>query len=372
MLLGLTNAPRPFDWGSTTLIASLEGRPEAPAPEAEVWFGDHPSDPADLGDGRTLDAYLAENGARKLPYLLKILAATKSLSIQAHPTRAQAIEGYAAERTLPEAAPRNYADDNHKPEMIVALSDEFVALCGLREIDATRRLLADLGPGAAPLAERLTDDNALAESVGWLLSGEAQDVVDAIIAALDGATSSEFAADIENAARNAAEFPGDPGVVVGLLMNLMTLHAGEALFLRAGQLHAYQSGLGIEIMAASDNVMRGGLTPKHIDVDELMRVLERRSGAVSLVEPTPISHGVSEFPVPVEDFRLWHGVASVDGVTIEPTLPAILLCTSGAIRVQAAVQSLELMPGQAVFIDGEEAAVQVIGEGDFFVAQPGA
>lgn len=369
MLLGLTNAPRPFDWGSTSLIARLEGRPDSATPEAEVWFGDHPSDPADLADGRTLDAHLAD---AKLPYLLKILAATKSLSIQAHPTRQQAIDGFAAERALPADAPHNYADDNHKPEMIVALSDEFVALCGLREVDATRRLLGELGSAAAPLLERVTDDDSLAESVGWLLSGDAQGVVDAIIASLESASSVEFADDIANARRNAAEFPGDPGVVVGLLMNLMTLRAGEALFLRAGQLHAYQSGLGIEIMAASDNVMRGGLTPKHIDVDELMRVLERRSGAVALVEPVDVSEGVIEYPVPVDDFRLWRGAASVKGVTIAPALPAILLCVSGSIEVCGATGNLELLPGQAAFIEGEESALVIAGQGEFFVAQPGA
>lgn len=369
MLLGLTNAPRPFDWGSTTLIAHLEGRPEAPAPEAEVWFGDHPSDPADAADGRSLDAHL---GDAKLPYLLKILAATKSLSIQAHPTREQAVEGFAAERSLPDGAPHNYADDNHKPEMIVALSDEFVALCGLREVEATRRLLEGLGSAAQPLLERVTDDDSLADSVGWLLSGAAQDVVDGVIAALEGAASAEFDAEIANARRNAEQFPGDPGVVVGLLMNLMTLGPGEALFLSAGQLHAYQSGLGIEIMAASDNVMRGGLTPKHIDVSELMRVLDRASGPVALVEPTPVSPGVSEYPVPVDDFRLWRGVSSLDGVTIEPLLPAILLCTSGAIDVRGAADSIELKPGQAVFISGDESVITVAGAGEFFVAQPGA
>jgi mannose-6-phosphate isomerase len=334
-----------------------------------VWFGDHPSDPADAADGRTLDAHLGEE---RLPYLLKILAATKSLSIQAHPTRAQAIEGFDAERSLPEGAPRNYADDNHKPEMIVALSDEFVALCGLREVGATRRLLEDLGPSARPLLDRVTDDDSLAEAVGWLLSGDAQDVVDAMISALAGASSDEFAAEIANARRNAGQFPGDPGVVVGLLMNLMTLGPGEALFLRAGQLHAYQSGLGIEIMAASDNVMRGGLTPKHIDVAELMRVLERSSGDVALVEPRAVADGVSEYPVPVDDFRLWRGAANLDGVTIEPLLPAILLCTSGSLEVRGALESLALSPGQAVFISGDEPGVSVVGKGDFFVAQPGA
>src|SRR5690606_9006745 len=217
-------------------------------------------------------------------------------------------------------------------------SDEFVALCGLRDIDVTRRLLESLGSAAGPLLERVTDDDALAEAVGWLLSGDAQSVVDAIIVALDDANSDEFSADIANARRNAAEFPGDPGVVVGLLMNLMTLRAGEALFLRAGQLHAYQSGLGIEIMAASDNVMRGGLTPKHIDVAELMRVLERRSGAVPLVEPVAArgADGLVEYPVDVSDFQLLSGsVEPGRDASFAPTGPAIVLCTRGAVRVEA-------------------------------------
>lgn len=236
------------------------------------------------------------DGGARLPYLLKILAARQSLSIQAHPTKRQAEEGWAAERELPEGAPHNYADDNHKPEMIVSLCDEFVALCGLRDIERTRELLAELGDAASPLLERIRDDASLADAIAWLLSGDAQETVDAISLALADARSDAFAADFDNARRNAADFPGDPGIVVGLLMNLMTLGYGEALFLRAGQLHAYQSGIGVEIMAASDNVMRGGLTPKHIDVAELMRVLERTSGPVALVRP--VSAGADSTSIP--------------------------------------------------------------------------
>lgn len=381
MLVRLTNAPRPFDWGSTTLIAELEGR--APAgPEAEVWFGDHPADPSDVGDGsgRTLDEWMhqedvAVGGTGRLPYLLKILAAGQSLSIQAHPTKHQAEEGFAAERDLPSGAPRNYIDDNHKPEMIVALSDEFVALCGLRDVADTRRLLAELGAAAAPLAERIRDDETLGDAVGWLLSGDAQEHVDAIIAALASASSADFAADVENARRNAEAFPGDPGVVVGLLMNLVTLARGEALFLRAGQLHAYQSGLGIEIMAASDNVLRGGLTPKHIDVAELMRVLERRSGAVPLVEPVAArgADGLVEYPVDVSDFQLLSGsVEPGRDASFAPTGPAIVLCTRGAVRVEAGGDAEELVPGRAAFAVRVEGDVAVSGDGEVFVAQPGA
>lgn len=383
MLARLTNAPRTFDWGSRSLIAALEGREEASGPEAEVWFGDHPADPSDVedGTGRTLDEWIRDENveagsAGRLPYLLKILAASRSLSIQAHPTKQQAEEGFAAERDLAEGAARNYADDNHKPEMIVALSDRFVALCGLRDVEATRDLLAEIGDAAAPLRDRIRDDDSLAEAVGWLLSGDAQDVVDGIIAALADARSTRFAAELANARRNAAEFPGDPGVVVGLLMNLVTLGRGEALFLRAGQLHAYQSGLGIEIMAASDNVMRGGLTPKHIDVDELMRVLERRSGAVPLVLPVAASSGRSgfeEYPVDISDFRLLHAtVTGGEPVELVPSGPTIALCVAGELTVSSGEGSERLVPGRAAFLTGDEDTMSVAGSGEVFVAQPGS
>lgn len=373
MLVRLSNAPRPFDWGSEHLIADLEGRVAA-GPEAEVWFGDHPADPADVedGSGRTLDEWIRdEAGGARLPYLLKILAARRSLSIQAHPTRAQAEQGYAAERELPPGVPHNYADDNHKPEMIVSLCDEFVALCGLRDIERTRELLTELGAPAAPLRERIRDDESLADAIAWLLSGDAQPVVDAISHALVDAESDAFGADLDIARRNAVDFPGDPGIVVGLLMNLMTLGYGEALFLRAGQLHAYQSGIGVEIMAASDNVMRGGLTPKHIDVPELMHVLERGSGPVARVRPIDAGNGFEEYPVEIDDFRLLHArvgeggsaAANLDG-------PAIVLSVSGTARVSVSSESIDIMPGRAAFISNEH-AVEITGSGEVFIALSG-
>lgn len=373
MLVRLSNAPRPFDWGSEHLIADLEGRP-ASGPEAEVWFGDHPADPADVedGSGRTLDAWIRdETGGARLPYLLKILAARQSLSIQAHPTKRQAEEGWAAERELPEGAPHNYADDNHKPEMIVSLCDEFVALCGLRDIERTRELLAELGDAASPLLERIRDDASLADAIAWLLSGDAQETVEAISLALADARSDAFAADFDNARRNAADFPGDPGVVVGLLMNLMTLGYGEALFLRAGQLHAYQSGIGVEIMAASDNVMRGGLTPKHIDVAELMRVLERKSGPVALVRPVSAGSGFDEYPVEIDDFRLLHARLSGAGsAAADLDGTAIVLSVSGTASVTAGSGSIDIMPGRAAFVT-DESALEITGSGEVFVALSG-
>ncbi|NHI17457.1 mannose-6-phosphate isomerase, class I [Microbacterium excoecariae] len=379
MLATLTNAPRGFDWGSRSLIADLEGRAPADAPEAEVWFGDHPSDPADVldGTGRTLEAWIRDEGVgdgARLPYLLKLLAASKALSIQVHPTKAQAEAGYRRE-TDDAPAVRNYVDDNHKPEMIVALSDRFVALCGLREPAATKRLLAALGEAAAPLAARATDAASLTDAVGWLLSGEADEVVAAILAALGDARSTEFATELSVARDNAADFPGDAGVVVGLLMNLVVLRRGEGLFLGAGQLHSYQSGLGVEIMAASDNVLRGGLTSKHIDVGELMRILAPEAGPVPVVLPRAFnggSHGFEEYPAPVRDFRLLRAeVSPARPARVAVSGPAIALCVAGSVTVREGADQATIPAGRAVIVAGA-GEVSVEGSGEVFLAEEGA
>ncbi|WP_324014275.1 mannose-6-phosphate isomerase, class I [Microbacterium sp. JZ37] len=383
MLVPLTNVPRDYAWGSRSLLAALEGREPAEGPEAEVWFGDHPSDPADLADGsgRTLDAWIADNGVHvsptgRLPYLLKLLAAGSPLSIQVHPTKAQAEEGFAREASLDADAPRNYVDDNHKPEIIVALSDRFEALCGLRDLDATRRLLDAIGPAAAPLRDRLVDAEGLRQALGWLLGGEAGETVSEIIGALDEAQSTEFAAELANARRVASIYPGDPGVVVALLMNYVLLRRGEGLFLGAGQLHAYVSGLGVELMAASDNVLRGGLTPKRIDVDELLAVVDPTPGEVPVVLPVAVDHGsrgVEAFPVPVADFRLLRVRAGEDEeASLRPAGPAIVLATAGAVTVSDGGDAVELVPGRALFATPDTAQLRFDGDGEVFVAEPGA
>lgn len=383
MLLPLTNAPRDYAWGSTTLIAALEGRPPAAGPEAEVWYGDHPSDPSEIADGSglTLDRWIARSGAEHgvtgpLPYLLKLLAANQVLSIQVHPSKAQAEEAFAREAQLPADAPRNYADDNHKPEMIVALSDRFEALSGLRELGATRRLLESLGDAAAPLRARLSDEAGLANAIGWLLSGEAADDVVAISAALADAQSVEFAAELANARRLSQWYPGDPGVVVALLMNYVVLHRGEGVFLRAGMLHAYVSGLGVELMAASDNVLRGGLTPKRIDVDELLRILDPTPGPVPVILPVAAdrgARGVEAFPADVPDFALMRARLA-PGAEAEVHLrgPLIVLSTGGAVTVRGSHGVVDLVPGGAAFVTPDEGSIRLSGDGEAFLAQPGA
>lgn len=383
MLVPLTNDPRDYAWGSDTLIAELEGREPSGRPEAEVWFGDHPGDPAEIPDGRTLDVWLAEEGGATgapahLPYLLKLLAAASPLSIQAHPSKSQAEAGFAREEAagVPRDAPdRTYRDANHKPELIVAVSDEFRALAGLRELAATRRLVDGLGAAAGPLAERLAGADAdLSAVIGWVLSVEAGAEVRAVVRAAAAAESAEFAAELDLVRSLAATDPDDPGILVALLMNLVTLRRGEGLFVPAGVLHAYLSGLGVELMAASDNVLRGGLTPKHIDVAELLSVLDATPGALSPVLPRQVAQGIDRFDVPISDFALERvRVSAGAAVDVAITGPAILLATAGELSV-AGVDSgaaAPLTPGSAVFVTPDERAVRVQGEGELFLALPG-
>ena len=385
----MTNAPRDYDWGSTTLIADLEGRAPSGRPEAEVWFGDHPGCPAHVADGRPLGEWLADEAAAtgappRLPYLMKLLAAASSLSIQAHPSRAQAIAAFAredAEGIARDAPDRTYRDENHKPELIVAVSETFTALAGVRDLDDTRRLLALLGEGGQVLADRLSGADAAAavrDTIQWLLAGDSGEVdpaavITQIVAAAADAESPEFAGELELIRRLAVDFPGDRGIGVALLMNLVVLRRGEGLFVPAGVLHAYQAGLGVEIMAASDNVLRGGLTPKHVDVGELVSVLDPTPGPVPVLRPA-LREGVARFAPDVPDFALSHVVVEA-GETRDIDLDgvAIVLATAGVVSAGGGLsEAVELTPGEAVLITPDEGRVQISGAGELFIAQPGA
>ncbi|MFF2633888.1 mannose-6-phosphate isomerase, class I [Microbacterium sp. NPDC058021] len=378
MLVPLSNSPRDYAWGSPTLLAELTGRTPSGAPEAEIWFGDHPGCPSTVedGSGRTLDVWLAERDAAPLPYLVKLLAAGSSLSIQAHPSVAEAREGFAREEAagIPRDAPeRLYRDDNHKPEIVVAVSDTFRALVGLRPLAQTRRLVAALGSTAGPtaLAAHLAGDDeaaALRATLAWALGGDAQAEVDDIIAAVRQAASTEFAAELAALGRIADDFPGDPGVVVALLMNLVELRQGQALYAPAGVLHAYQDGLGLEVMAASDNVLRGGLTPKHVDVAELLRIVDTTPGPAPVVVP---QDGVLDVGIP--DFTVTRlRVGEKADVALHG--PAIALSVRGEVEIggTGSGASFALTPGMAAYADADEGTLIFTGAGEVFVAQPGA
>ena len=378
------NTPRDYAWGSTTLIAELEGRTPTGAPEAEVWFGDHPGHPARVPDGRTLGEWLASGDApegtpERLPYLLKILAAGSPLSIQAHPSKAQAEEGFAREEaagTPRDAATRTYRDANHKPEIIVALSDRFLALAGLRDLDATRRFLEAVGEATAPLRAVLDshpdDADALAAALIWILSPAAGAQVSEIIAAATDAASDEFRDELELVRHLQSHYPGDPGIVVAMLLNLVILRRGQGVFVPAGVLHAYIEGLGVEIMAASDNVLRGGLTPKHIDVAELTAILDPRPGPAPVLDPA--AGTARTFTGGVPDFVLTQVTADPSAaVEVRMNGIAIAVATSGEVEITGAdtQDRLTLRPGSAALITPNEGSVSISGSGEAFIAEPG-
>ena len=387
MLLRIDNTPRPYAWGSQTAIADLLGTAPSGRPEAELWLGDHPGSPARIVEGAEepdLAAHLTARG-EKLPFLLKVLAAAEPLSLQAHPTITQAREGFARENAAGIALDdptRNYKDELHKPELIYALSDPFIALAGFRSIDAARSELqraslaidgSDDGarsdrPHLAPLIAALTDDAALPDIVRWIIDGgegiaELVEAATRTAAHLDG--SDDDTQSWVTVRRLAHHYPGDPGILLSLLMHTVVLRPGEALYLPTGNIHSYQQGLAIEVMAASDNVLRGGLTPKHVDVPELMTVLDTRPVPQPRIDPVEVAPGVLRFAPDVVDFALTviEAGAAADGVTLDARGPAIALCLEGSATLQG---SLVLERGQAAYCD--EDALSIRGTGRLVVA----
>jgi mannose-6-phosphate isomerase len=374
---------RPYAWGSRTAIAELQGRP-APtdAPEAELWLGGHPGDPSTVtgpdgpvslnaliaGDPKgQLGEQVAEEFGARLPYLMKVLAAESPLSLQAHPDAAYAKQAYAAQEADP-AAPRNYTDGFHKPEMLVALTP-FDALCGFRAPDVSAQVLENLRIPrlASVIAALRTGPAGLRDAVRELLTWPADDraalIDDVVRAARD---DSALAADL------ASHYPGDPGVLVALLLNHVRLAPGEAIWMPAGNLHAYLAGTGVEIMAASDNVLRGGLTPKRVDVDELLRVLRFEVLDDPILPATEVAPGVLTWQVPVREFTLYRVTltASTPPLRLPGEGPRIVLGATGDVFVAEAVDGtpVEVTPGTAAYVPAETGPATVAGVGEIFVA----
>jgi mannose-6-phosphate isomerase len=435
MFVRIDNVPRDYAWGSTTGIAALLGRVPSGRPEAELWLGVHPGSPSMLvhpvagaatlaellagidgagGERRTGDAAAPgagggqrESGTR-LPFLLKVLSAAAPLSLQAHPSPEQARAGFARENAAGialDAPQRNYKDPFHKPELFYAITS-MDALCGFRaladsvtafdelieagrseglptgELDVLRGLIAGV-PGAAGAPEPENDDDAprrhdgtarLRAAVGLLLGGGA--VAEQIVAQATAIALSATgrALDSLGVVRLLAQaYPGDPGVVLALLLNHVTLPPGEALYLPAGNIHAYLSGTGIELMSSSDNVLRGGLTPKHVDVPELLRVLDFTPVPPPVMRPERLAGqgaGVEVFRPDVPDFELVHVTADA---SIPLLGPAIALCTAGEAIVRGRRGELRFSRGQACYISPDETELRFeVHDGEVFVAQPNA
>ncbi|MFF8993450.1 mannose-6-phosphate isomerase, class I [Streptomyces sp. NPDC014983] len=376
----LDNTVRPYAWGSPTAIPELLGVEPTGEPQAEMWMGAHPGAPSRTARG-TLAEVIAADPERelgkdtvarfgpRLPFLLKILAAGAPLSLQVHPDLKQAREGYDDEerRGVPLDAPhRNYKDANHKPELICALT-EFDGLCGFREPAHAADLLAGLGVDSLkPYVDLLhahPEDAALREVLTAILTADPDAMARTV--AETGAACARLGGDYAPYADLAHHYPGDPGVLAAMLLNHVRLQPGEALFLGAGVPHAYFSGLGVEIMANSDNVLRCGLTLKHVDVPELLRVVRFEAGDPGVLRPEAAPDGEEVYETPIDEFRLSRYALSEGGAAQDLTrnTPQILLCTAGTVRAGGH----ELGPGRSVFVPAGEKA-EVSGAGTVFRA----
>ncbi len=385
----LENRVQPYAWGSPTAIPHLLGRPADGGPQAELWIGAHPAAPSAVvaGDGRRtgLDEVLDAAGVPRPP-LLKVLAAAAPLSLQVHPDRATARRRYAEEEAagVPrDAAHRLYKDDEHKPELLYAL-EPFAAVAGFRAPAAARELLAGLPLVGLPdatdaLLAALLDDlagddegGALRAATSRLLTADA-DVVGPLVQAVAVACAGSDDPSALCANHLAGHHPGDPGVLVSLLLNQVCLAPGEALYLPAGNVHAYLWGTGVELMASSDNVLRGGLTPKHVDVPELLRVVDFRVLPPPLLAPRAVSADELVLDPGVGDFALTVLTARPGAVTTwERAVPRTLLCLEGEVAVTAADGGeLVLGRGQSVFVLPAEHPVTARGEGLLVAATPG-
>lgn len=390
-VLRIDNPLREYDWGSLSAIPELLGQAPTGRPAAELWLGAHPSAPSTAltADGpvplddliaqdptATLGADVVARFGACLPYLLKVIAADRPLSLQVHPSPDRARVGFEQEDAAGVALDdprRNYKDRNHKPELVYALTP-FQAMCGFRAPRRAAELVADLD---AQLARELHDDlrsdpsyRGIRAAFRRLLDpdlrpGAAQvdEVVDACRDRLAAGSPSPRADG--TVVLLAEHYPGDPGVVTSLLLNPVTLRPGEAMFVPAGGVHAYLSGVAVEIMASSDNVLRAGLTHKHIDIPELLDNVDYVAAPPIRIAPEA-SHGSTKvFYAPVDDFEL--SVTTLTDGVVHPLPgrgPRVLLCLDGHVSLETTGDGrVDLTHGQAVFVPARDGGLKASGVG---------
>ncbi|MFB7612431.1 mannose-6-phosphate isomerase, class I [Streptomyces gardneri] len=376
----LVNTVRPYAWGSPTAIPELLGVAPTGEPQAEMWMGAHPGAPSRTERGplnevvaadpvRELGKPAVEKFGPRLPFLLKVLAAGAPLSLQVHPDLDQARAGFAAEEAagIPVDAPhRTYKDANHKPELICALTP-FEGLCGFRAPAAAADLIAALGVDSLkPYVDLLhahPEEAALREVLTALLTADREEMAHTVAEA--AAAADRLGGDHAPFANLAHHFPGDPGVIAAMLLNHVRLQPGEALYLGAGVPHAYFDGMGVEIMANSDNVLRCGLTPKHVDVAELLRVVRFESNDPAVLRPEASPSGEEVYDTPIDEFRLSRFVRPEGAAPSDVTAPTPQILLSVAGRPKAG--EVTLAPGDSVFVPAGE-KTELSGAGTVFRA----
>jgi mannose-6-phosphate isomerase len=400
-IIELDNPIRDYAWGSPTEIPRLLGIPATGRPAAELWVGAHPDSPSrsiSHPDQPGLDALIqadpagllgpavaAEFGPR-LPFLLKVLAAERALSMQVHPNLAQARAGYQAEQAagVPAGSPeRNYSDANHKPELAYAIST-FDAFCGFRPVARTVELLDALQvQQLRAYRELLAGPDGLRATFSALLTVRGTALAELVSASLAGcrrlaSADGEWAGPAAASVLAGEDFPGDIGPVLALLLNFVRLAPGEAIFLGAGTVHAYLRGVCLEVLANSDNVLRCGLTGKHVDVEELIRIADFSP----LAEPRWPAIG-DQFRVPVPDFVLtvrqlagerpgqFEQAGQSGPAELADTGPHLVLAGEQPVTVTSGSASRSLRPWHAAFVAAGRPAARLAGTGRAFVVSTG-
>ena len=370
MLVRISGEVKNFSWGSKHLIQDQLGLGPTNQEVAEVWFGTHAGGQSKL---LTSGQNLSDAVGSKLSFLVKFLAADSPLSIQVHPNAVQAKAGFARENAagIDLADPkRNYKDDSHKPEILIALS-AFEALCGFRPRAEILEIFLAFSESEArfgELAAVAATDASLEEIFSELLEdSELAGRFASSVAGLDIDSISEQARAL--VVDLLGKYPGETGALVSLLLNFIQLAPGEAIYLPAGNLHAYLSGLGLEVMAASDNVIRGGLTSKHIDKAELRNITDFSELAEPKVSPKKLAEGLVEYPVSASEFRVYRAQITGTNLLADIDLPAaaVIVCVSGEIAVGTSLEEREVLKkGDVVFVS-EAKKFSLSGSGDAFV-----
>ena len=379
----LINSVQNYAWGSKTALTDLYGiaNPNN-LPMAELWMGAHPKSSSKIedasGQARSLRdvidadkaALLGDKVAQRfgeLPFLFKVLCADQPLSIQVHPNKQASEIGFAKENAagIPlDAAERNYKDPNHKPELVFALTP-FLAMNAFREFSEIISLLQPVAGANNAIAHFLENPNAeaLSQLFASLLNMQGEEKSHAL-AVLKAALDSQQGEPWETIRLISEFYPDDSGLFSPLLLNVVKLNPGEAMFLFAETPHAYLQGVALEVMANSDNVLRAGLTPKYIDIPELVANVKFVAKPAAELLTQPVKNGAElDFPIPVEDFAFSLHDLSQTETTIAQESAAILFCVEGEATLHKGEQHLVLKPGESAFVAANESPVSVSGTG---------
>ncbi|EAN4945945.1 mannose-6-phosphate isomerase [Salmonella enterica] len=379
----LINSVQNYAWGSKTALTELYGiaNPQQ-QPMAELWMGAHPKSSSRItaANGETVSlrdaiennktALLGETVANRfgeLPFLFKVLCAAQPLSIQVHPNKRNSETGFAKENAagIPmDAAERNYKDPNHKPELVFALTP-FLAMNAFREFSDIVALLPPVAGAHSAIAHFLQAPNTerLSQLFASLLNMQGEEKSRAL-AVLKAALNSQQGEPWQTIRVISEYYPDDSGLFSPLLLNVVKLNPGEAMFLFAETPHAYLQGVALEVMANSDNVLRAGLTPKYIDIPELVANVKFEPKPASELLTVPVKSGAElDFPIPVDDFAFSLHDLALQETSISQHSAAILFCVEGEAVLRKDEQRLVLKPGESAFIGADESPVNASGTG---------